>query len=272
MVEFTPYEINLCLYDKERTKRFQRAIKRIVNADSVVIDTGAGTGILALFAAKAGAKKVYALEINKRFVQVAKENVRRNGFEKVIKVIHCDAKKFKPPEKVDVVICELLATGLFFEPEIQMMNHLRRFLKKGGRLIPRKSESWIQLIDAQNALYGIRLDYDSRSLDLINDKILTDKQRFDILEFEKKREPVKLNVTVILTGKRKGLADAVRITSRAELAKGVFTIQTEFLFNPEIIHLPKPIHVEKGEKYSVNIKFPGGADSLDAKFTIRKLK
>jgi len=117
MVEFTPYEINLCLYDKERTKRFQKAIKTIVKADSVVIDAGAGTGILALFAAKAGAKKVYALEINKRFVQVAKENVRRNGFEKIIKVIHCDAKKFRPPEKVDVVICELLATGLFFEPE-----------------------------------------------------------------------------------------------------------------------------------------------------------
>ena len=121
-------------------------------------------------------------------------------------------------------------------------------------------------------MYGVKLDYDSRSLDLINDKILTDKKRFDILEFEKKREPVKLNVTVILTGKRKGTADAVRITSRAELAKGIFTIQTEFLFNPEIIHLPKSVQVEKGKKYGVHIKFPGGADSLDAKFTIRKLK
>lgn len=70
---------------------------------------------------------------------------------------------------------------MFFESEVQMTNHLQKFLKKGGKLIPEKSESWIQLVDAQKDLYDVHLDHDSRPLDLINDKILTDKVRFDLL-------------------------------------------------------------------------------------------
>lgn len=270
MTQFTPYEINFCLYDRERTKRFKKAIKRVVKSDSVVIDAGTGTGILALFAALAGAKKVYALEINSRFVRVARENAKRNGFDKVIKVIRCDASKFVPKEKADVIICELLATGLFFEPEIQMMNHLKRFLKKGGKLIPRNNKSWIQLVDAQTDLYGVRLDYDSRPVDLIEDKILSDKKKFDDIDFEnKKREPIKLDTKVVLTAKKTGIANAVRVTSKAELAKGLFTKQSEFLFNPEVIYLKNPVKVKKWNKYTVRIKFPGGGDSLHANFVIK---
>ena len=67
------------------------------------------------------------------------------------------------------------------------------------------------------------------------------------------------------------MADAIRITSKAELAKNVFTKQTEFLFNPEIIHLKKPIKLEKGKKYRMNIRFQGGGDTLGAKFSIKKV-
>ncbi|MBT4114374.1 methyltransferase domain-containing protein, partial [Candidatus Woesearchaeota archaeon] len=138
MVNFTPYEVNLCLYDQERTRRFKRAIHKVVKPGDVVVDAGSGTGILAMFAAQSGAKKVYALELNKRFIKIIKENAKRNDFDKIIQVVHCDATKYKLPEKVDVIICELLSTGLFFEPEIQIINHLKRFLKKGGRTVPKE--------------------------------------------------------------------------------------------------------------------------------------
>lgn len=52
------------LKDTVRTRSYQRAIMDNPEdfKDKVVMDIGAGTGILSIFAAKAGAKHVYAIE------------------------------------------------------------------------------------------------------------------------------------------------------------------------------------------------------------------
>ena len=272
MVNFTPYEINLCLYDTERTKRFRRAIHKVVKPGDVVVDAGSGTGILGMFAAQAGAKRVYALELNRRFIKVIKENAKRNGFEKVFKVVNCDATKYKLPEKVDVIICELLSTGLFFEPEIQIINHLKRFLKKGGRIVPMECRSWIQLIDAQQELYGIRLNYDSREVNLMKDVGVTEKTPLDVLEFEKTREPVKLDKYILTKGSRNAMANAVKITTKSELTDSIYSKQTKFLFQPEIIHLKQPVPIKKDKRYRIHVKYSGGSDSIHAKFRIEELK
>ena len=54
--------------------------------DKVVMDVGAGTGVLSLFAVKAGAKKVYAVEAS-GIARVAERNIKQNGMaDKVIAV------------------------------------------------------------------------------------------------------------------------------------------------------------------------------------------
>lgn len=52
------------LEDRKRTGSYYDAVMRNQNLfeNSVVLDVGTGSGILALFAAKAGARKVYAVE------------------------------------------------------------------------------------------------------------------------------------------------------------------------------------------------------------------
>ncbi|CAN7032909.1 unnamed protein product [Brassica rapa subsp. trilocularis] len=54
--------------------------------DKVVLDVGAGTGILYLFCAKAGASHVYAVECS-QMADMAKEIVKANGFSDVITVL-----------------------------------------------------------------------------------------------------------------------------------------------------------------------------------------
>ena len=76
------------LQDEVRTPKYREAI--IQNPSNfvgkVVMDVGCGSGILSLFAAQAGAKKVYAIEASD-MAKTAKKLVQANGFDKVITVI-----------------------------------------------------------------------------------------------------------------------------------------------------------------------------------------
>jgi len=48
--------------DESRMAAFRKALRAAINPDSVVLDLGAGTGIMALLACRYGAKRVYAVE------------------------------------------------------------------------------------------------------------------------------------------------------------------------------------------------------------------
>ena len=269
MVRFTPYEISLCLYDKERTKRFAKAIEKTVSKGDIVIDAGSGTGILGLLAAKAGAKKVYCIEIHPRFAEIIKKNAEINKLQDKIIVIKGDASRVKIPQKADVLLCELLSTGLFFEPETKVINHLKKYLKKDAKIIPEKCVSWVQLVDAQKDLYGLHLNYDSRS-ERLRDKGLTTKTQFDELNFQEKDEPLCINSKIVVEGKTNGSANAIRVTSRAKLRDSVYTKQSRFLFNPTIVYLKKKIKILKGKSYLVHISYKHGGDTLGTKVTVKR--
>ena len=48
--------------DDERMAAFRKALAATIDSESVVLDVGAGTGIMSLLACRYGAKRVYALE------------------------------------------------------------------------------------------------------------------------------------------------------------------------------------------------------------------
>ena len=74
--------------DTIRTNCYRTAIinNKFDFIDAVVVDVGAGSGILSLFAAQAGAKKVYAIE-GSNMAENARILVKENGYENVIEVI-----------------------------------------------------------------------------------------------------------------------------------------------------------------------------------------
>lgn len=268
-VAFTPYEISLCLHDIDRTRMWKEAIEDIVHPGDVVIDAGSGTGILGVFAALAGAKRVYCIELHPRFVTLIEHLAARNGVQDVIEVIHADATTVTIPEVADVLICELLCTGQFFEPEVQVVNHLRQFLRPEAKVIPQKIRSFVRLLDAQEMLYGVRIDCDSRSVVLDADEPVSTRVLYDTIDFTSPTpHPLQVETSVELVARKSRMADAVLIEGEADLSETITTRPTRFLYNPEVIFLNAPIDLEAGRRYRLGIRYPYGGDTLGATFSL----
>ncbi|CAB4069336.1 unnamed protein product [Lepeophtheirus salmonis] len=90
----------LMLEDKPRTEAYRDAILNNASLfkDKVVMDVGAGSGILSLFAAKAGAKRVYAVEASS-ISDPLKKIVELNGYGGVIQIVAGRAEDVEIPEK-----------------------------------------------------------------------------------------------------------------------------------------------------------------------------
>lgn len=131
------------LQDEVRCAAFRDALAQLVTPQSVVLDIGAGTGILSLFAARAGARRVYAVE-RSEVAELARRLVETNGMSGRIEVLHADVSSIDLPEPVDVIVSEWLGGYALDENLFPLIVTARdRWLKPGGRLIPELITSWI---------------------------------------------------------------------------------------------------------------------------------
>jgi hypothetical protein len=124
------------LNDRLRTTTFLAAIKEVVRPGNVVVDIGTGTGILAIAAAKAGARHVYAIEEGS-IGEAARDMFAANGLADRITLISGKSTRVELPERADVLVSEILGNDIFDEQVIEVTRDARaRLLKPTGRLVP----------------------------------------------------------------------------------------------------------------------------------------
>lgn len=131
--------------DAARTFTYRKGILNNYSSiyQKVVLDLGAGTGILSMFCAQAGARRVYAIEASD-VAEVARKVVSSNGVEQQVEVIQSRAEDVDLPEKVDVIVSEWMGYMLLYESMLQSVIFARdRWLKKGGVLLPEKARMFI---------------------------------------------------------------------------------------------------------------------------------
>ncbi|KAF7813912.1 Protein arginine N-methyltransferase 1.1 [Senna tora] len=115
------------LKDTVRTKTYQNVIyqNKFLIKNKIVLDVGAGTGILSLFCAKAGAEHVYAVECS-HMADMAKEIVEANGLSNVITVLKGKIEEIElPVAKVDIIISEWMGYFLLFENMLDTVLYAR---------------------------------------------------------------------------------------------------------------------------------------------------
>ncbi|KAM3584074.1 hypothetical protein VKS41_004041 [Umbelopsis sp. WA50703] len=141
------------LKDTVRTEGYRDFIydNKDVFKDKVVLDIGCGTGILSMFAARAGAKTVISVD-NSAIIEKARANVKENGLDGIITLLQGKIEEITlPVPEVDIIISEWMGYFLLFEAMLDSVLVARdRWLAPGGILAPSQTRILIAGIEDEN--------------------------------------------------------------------------------------------------------------------------
>ncbi|XP_068141784.1 protein arginine N-methyltransferase 1-B [Drosophila tropicalis] len=139
------------LKDSVRNRAYREAIlhNQCNFKDKTVLDVGCGTGILSLFAAKAGAAHVIAVDAA-NIVEYARRVFKDNGYKNLISVVKGKIEDIELPqgvEKVDIIVCDWMGNCLFAEGMLESLLFARdKWLKPNGLIFPDTAQLYLTAI------------------------------------------------------------------------------------------------------------------------------
>ncbi len=122
------------LADVHRVSAYERALRALVRPGDVVLDLGAGTGLLSMLAARRGAR-VHAVE-SMPIAAAARRLAADNGLSDRVTVHQADVRELTPVEPVDLVVSEFMGRFVTDDFMLDAMAAATRWLKPGGRVCP----------------------------------------------------------------------------------------------------------------------------------------
>ena len=135
------------LKDEVRTLTYRKAVlyNEHLFKDKVVLDVGCGTGILSMFAAKAGARMVIGVDMSS-IADIAKQIVKDNKLDKVVTIIRGKVEEISLPwvDKVDIIISEWMGYCLFYESMLDSVLYARdKWLAPDGLMFPDRATLYL---------------------------------------------------------------------------------------------------------------------------------
>jgi SAM-dependent methyltransferase len=158
------------LADTVRMERYRAAIEEVVRPGDVVADLGTGLGILALMAARAGAARVYAIDVRPGVLWLAEQIVAANGLTDRVELIEADVRTVGIPEPVDLIVNELIGSFGTDEGIVEGVGAFAaKHLKRGGRVLPERLRNYLVPVEYDRELRGVfREDYEGLDLRVAN--------------------------------------------------------------------------------------------------------
>lgn len=156
--------------DARRNAAYDDALKRAVGPGSLVLDIGAGSGLLGMMAARADAGAVICCEMNPVTALLAEDIVRHNGFSDRVRVVnrHSSALSVGPggdlDRPADVIVSEIFGSDLLGEEVLSVhVDAVSRLLAPGGQVVPAVGEIIVALgwfPDADHFCLGVHDGFD----------------------------------------------------------------------------------------------------------------
>lgn len=274
------------LEDSSRTNAFKEAINKSVKKNDVVVDLGAGTGILTFFAQKAGAKKIYSIE-SQNIIEIAKQIAKKNNIQNNILFKKGSSFFIDLPEKVDVIVSECFGWFLFGGSMIAALIDARnRFLKKGGILIPNAisiylvpvvSSSHYKSINYWGSKYGI--DFSPAQTYANNNVYLASFKRDNFLAIpnqvlsislnkEDTNETFDINTQFIVSkdATMHGLCGWFDAQLAENILLSTSPLQKKTVWQQAFIPLEKPLEVKKGDVLYIHLSLQRSLDDFISNF------
>lgn len=141
------------LNDVERNNAFETAIEKVVTQDCTVLDVGSGSGLLAMIAARVGAKSVVSCESVGSIAYLAQKIVALNGLEEQINIVPKYSYELVVGkdlhERADILVTETVDCGLVGEGILPIIRHARQsLLKEDAVIIPARATIKFALLES----------------------------------------------------------------------------------------------------------------------------
>ncbi|MGE5540916.1 MAG: 50S ribosomal protein L11 methyltransferase [Bacillota bacterium] len=268
--------VTQCMTDERRTIKFQEAIEKVVKPGDVVLDSGTGSAVLALMAARAGAKKVIAVEYDPFVANIAIQNIAANGYTDVIDVIVGDMRNLDFGDTIfDVVIMEMLTTGMIDEFQVWTMNNLHQkgWVNAKTRFIPQRQDTFVAPAYADFEIYGLNMrmvrhlwePYATMKFQTLAENAVLNSIPFDRIN------PITFSGSVTLPITKTGIINSVYITSETILADSLSVGDTAALNAPVVFPLNEDISVTEGDTVEISIEYRFGGGFRNFSANARKL-
>jgi type I protein arginine methyltransferase len=262
------------LEDAARLDTWQAAIRATVRPGDVVLDLGAGMGILSLFACEAGAARVYAVE-SAPSVELARLVAADNGLEERIVCLRQRSQDVELPERADVLVTDTTETfGLNGQLLSAVIDARARLLKPEARLLPREIELRVAPVEAPRA-YSSLVDVwarDFRGFDLsairpfaANNKqpsaldakaLLAEPAALGELDLGSLPEPTFAGAALV-TATRAGTAHGLAGFFAARLAEGITLSndprQASVSYVRALLPLAEPLTLDRGDELAIEV-------------------
>lgn len=258
------FQANL-LQDQRRLDAYAKAVAGVVRPGDVVADIGSGSGILAFLALQAGARKVYAIELLPKTFKFLERTLEANDARSRIEPIRADGTSWKPPLDVDVVICELMETGLLHEPIAAVIRNVHGWPKRPRASVPAGARLYVRLIEAATAYHGYRVQhagFQSKAQRLLSRPV--EYAAFDFLATPPGND---VDVEVYVKATRTGSMNALRLETAALLGPGNVAKPTPRHCTPVVLTLDDSIDVTRGQVVRVRLRYGFDFDAGPLEFS-----
>src|ERR1044072_2390032 len=141
------------LNDEQRNAAFQRALTNLITPESVVLDIGSGTGLLAMMAAKAGAKEIITCEMVPQLAELTRDTVELNGLSD--RIVTLDKKStslvmgLQMQRKANLLVTETVDCGLLGEGIAVSIAHAKaNLLTEAAKIVPCAATVYAMVVES----------------------------------------------------------------------------------------------------------------------------
>lgn len=260
--------------DSVRIGPYTEAIEAAVRPGNVVVDLGSGPGFFALIACRAGARRVYAIDLAE-IVHFGRDFATANSFTDRIEFLQGDSRQIQLPERADVIVSDVRGALPFSGHCMVTLEDARqRFLAEGGIMIPQRDTLYAAIVESeklydeisspwQSSVKGLDLSpalpcvlNDVHSTHITGEQLVTEPQAWWVVEYMK-GPSIRAAAVIRFRTMRGATAHGVAIWFDTELfGKIGFSCAPggpKTVYGHSFLPWPRPVTVSAGQEIQVEL-------------------